>query len=121
MGCLHLFDHPLCQPGTGFTGEGHDVQITHLTAFPGTPLLDRLLAEGRVIEPARWDLCTLFDVNFQPRRMSVPELREGMYRLSEALYEAKAIERRRAPFFEALRRRGGRRGRRVAAPDRRAS
>ncbi len=99
----------------------YEVQITHLTAFPGTPLLDRLLAEGRVIEPARWDLCTLFDVNFQPRRMSVPELREGMYRLSEALYEAKAIERRRAPFFEALRRRGGRRGRRVAAPDRRAS
>ena len=44
-----------------------EVQITILTAFPGTPLYDRLRAEGRVLEDERWDLCTLFDVNYQPK------------------------------------------------------
>jgi radical SAM superfamily enzyme YgiQ (UPF0313 family) len=41
-----------------------DVQVTLMTPFPGTPLYDRLLAEGRILHPNRWDLCTLFDVNY---------------------------------------------------------
>lgn len=82
----------------------YEVQITYLTAFPGTPLHERLGAEGRILEPGRWDLCTLFDVNYRPKRMSVEELRQGMYRLSEALYAKEAIERRRARFFAARRR-----------------
>jgi radical SAM superfamily enzyme YgiQ (UPF0313 family) len=90
----------------------YEVQVTHLTAFPGTPLHDRLLEEGRIIEPGRWDLCTLFDVNFEPKRMSVTELREGMYRLSEQLYAKEAIERRRAPFF--TKRRSSGQGRRAS-------
>ena len=48
----------------------YDVQITVLTAFPGTPLYARLVREGRVLEPGRWDLCTLFDVNYEPRGMT---------------------------------------------------
>ncbi|MEO6435301.1 MAG: radical SAM protein, partial [Tepidisphaeraceae bacterium] len=56
----------------------YDVQITVLTAFPGTPLYDRLLKEERIIEAGRWDLCTLFDVNHQPGGMTVEELRQGM-------------------------------------------
>jgi radical SAM superfamily enzyme YgiQ (UPF0313 family) len=79
----------------------YDVQITVLTAFPGTPLYDRLLREGRLLEPERWDLCTLFDVNYQPRGMTAEELREGMYWLAERLYAADALERRRRPFFGA--------------------
>ena len=51
--------------------------ITILTPFPGTPLYDRLRAEGRILGPERWDLCTLFDVNYRPKRMSVEELRAG--------------------------------------------
>jgi radical SAM superfamily enzyme YgiQ (UPF0313 family) len=80
------------------------VQITVLTAFPGTPLYDRLLAEDRILEPGRWDLCTLFDVNFEPTNMTVRQLREGMYWLSERLYSAECTEQRRAAFFARHRR-----------------
>ena len=40
-----------------------DVHVTVLTPFPGTPLYDRLLPEGRTLEPGRWDKGTLVDVN----------------------------------------------------------
>lgn len=83
----------------------YDVQITVLTAFPGTPLYDRLLREGRIIEPSRWDLCTLFDVNYEPRGMSVRDLREGIYWLTERLYSGECTEARRRGFFFQRRRR----------------
>ena len=79
------------------------MQIAILTPFPGTPLYDRLLAEGRLIEPERWDLCTLFDVNYRPRKMSVEELRSGIRWLR--LYGAEETAARRRPFFTGLRRR----------------
>lgn len=80
----------------------YEVQITLLTPFPGTPLYDRLLAEGRILQPQRWDLCTLFDVNFIPKRMTPDELRRGLYWLAERLYSDECILRRRRPFFERL-------------------
>ena len=83
----------------------YDVQITVLTAFPGTPLYARLLRENRILEPARWDLCTLFDVNYQPRGMSVRELKEGIYWLTERLYSDECTESRRRGFFSQRRRR----------------
>ena len=76
-----------------------DVQITLLTPFPGTPLHDRLLAEGRILQPGAWNLCTLFDVNFRPSGMTPDELREGIYSLSQRLYSAEATRRRRKEFF----------------------
>jgi radical SAM superfamily enzyme YgiQ (UPF0313 family) len=82
----------------------YDVQITVLTAFPGTPLYSRLLAEGRVIRPSRWDLCTLFDVNFQPARMSPRDLQEGIYWLTERLYSDECTASRRRGFFTDVRR-----------------
>jgi radical SAM superfamily enzyme YgiQ (UPF0313 family) len=80
----------------------YEVQITVLTAFPGTPLYDRLLREGRLLQPERWDLCTLFDVNFAPRDMTPEQLREGLYWLAERLYSEECLEQRRRPFFENL-------------------
>jgi radical SAM superfamily enzyme YgiQ (UPF0313 family) len=77
-----------------------DVQITVLTPFPGTPLYTRLLKCDRLLEPQRWDLCTLFDVNFRPTRMSETQLREGMYWLAERLYDADCTRNRRRPFFK---------------------
>jgi radical SAM superfamily enzyme YgiQ (UPF0313 family) len=81
----------------------YEVQITALTAFPGTPLHARLLAEGRILEPGRWDLCTLFDVNFQPKGMTPQQLRAGLRWLSERLYSKEALRRRRAGFFRQAR------------------
>ena len=80
----------------------YEVQITVLTPFPGTPLYDRLLSEGRILKPERWDLCTLFDVNYVPRRMTAEELRQGMYWLTERLYCAASVEHRRKAFFDRL-------------------
>ena len=76
-----------------------DVQITLLTPFPGTALYERLAAEGRILYPGAWNLCTLFDVNFRPSGMTPQELRAGIYRLSERLYSAEATLRRRKEFF----------------------
>jgi len=80
----------------------YDVQITVLTPFPGTPLYERLLREGRIIAPGRWDLCTLFDVNFVPQNMTPQELRDGIYWLAERLFNEKCLMRRRKPFFDRL-------------------
>lgn len=77
-----------------------EIQVTVMTAFPGTPLYARLLKEGRILEPGRWDLCTLFDVNLQPKNMGVDELRRGMFWLVENLYKSDCIARRRRPFLE---------------------
>jgi radical SAM superfamily enzyme YgiQ (UPF0313 family) len=82
----------------------YDVQITVLTAFPGTPLHDRLRREGRILEPGRWDLCTLFDVNYRPLGMSPQELREGMYWLTEHLYSEDCTRHRRQEFLAQRRR-----------------
>jgi len=77
----------------------YDVQVTVLTAFPGTPLYCRLLREGRILQPGRWDLCTLFDVNFQPAPLTPDELRQGLYWLAERLYNADATRQRRKKFY----------------------
>jgi radical SAM superfamily enzyme YgiQ (UPF0313 family) len=80
----------------------YDVQITVLTPFPGTPLYARLLREGRILAPGRWDLCTLFDVNYVPKNMTVDQLREGVYWLAERLYNENCLMSRRKPFFDQL-------------------
>ncbi len=82
----------------------YDVQITVMTPFPGTPLYDRLLEEDRLLQPTAWDLCTLFDVNFVPKRMSPKELRKGLHELTRRLYDPAALKRRRSRFFADLRR-----------------
>jgi len=79
-----------------------EIQVTMMTPFPGTPLYDRLLKDGRILKPGRWDLCTLFDVNFQPLNMSVQELRAGMYWLVEKLYSESSVRDRRTPFLKNL-------------------
>lgn len=77
-----------------------DVQVTLMTPFPGTPLYDRLQAEGRLLNPGRWDRCTLFDVNYRPKGMQIDELRSGMRWLVERLYSPEALDRRRRGYFE---------------------
>jgi radical SAM superfamily enzyme YgiQ (UPF0313 family) len=79
-----------------------EIQVTMMTAFPGTPLYERLLNAGRIIEPGRWDLCTLFDVNFQPAKMTIQELQKGMFWLVKKLYSDECVAARRRPFLERL-------------------
>jgi radical SAM superfamily enzyme YgiQ (UPF0313 family) len=75
-----------------------DVQITILTPFPGTPLYDRLLAEGRLLEPEAWERCSMFDVNFRPRHMSPETLQHQLVELGRRLYTDDQRKMRRQAF-----------------------
>jgi radical SAM superfamily enzyme YgiQ (UPF0313 family) len=81
----------------------YEVQITFMTAFPGTPLYRRLKDEGRLLREGAWELCTLFDINFQPRQMSVEQLQNGFVDLARRLYSAEETASRRRKFKERLR------------------
>ena len=80
----------------------YEVQVTFLTAFPGTPLYERLKREGRIIRDQAWELCTLFDINFQPKNMSVAELQGGFLQLAKQLYSAEETRERRRNFKRRL-------------------
>jgi radical SAM superfamily enzyme YgiQ (UPF0313 family) len=80
-----------------------DVQITVQTPFPGTPLYERLKGEGRLLREDAWELCTLFDVNFVPQRMTVQELERNFVALARDLYSDAETRRRRRAFFRQLR------------------
>ena len=82
----------------------HEVQVTIQTAFPGTPLYERLHRSGRIIQDKAWELCTLFDVNFIPDKMSVSELEENFRKLASSLYSEEATQSRKRHFFQLLRR-----------------
>jgi Domain of unknown function (DUF4070) len=49
-----------------------------VTPFPGTPLHARLRREGRLPTERYRDRCTLFDVPYTPKLMSVAELEAGL-------------------------------------------
>lgn len=75
-----------------------EVQVTVLTPFPGTPLYERMLADGRILRPGDWGGYTLFDVAFQPARMSVAELEEGLRETFRSLYAPECVRARRRSF-----------------------
>ncbi len=98
-----------------------DVQVTVPTAFPGTPLWRQLEREGRLLDADAYERCTLFDVNFEPRGMSVGALRAAMRRLVVELYGEAATTARRDEFHatwlrEQARRRAARPSARLARP-----
>lgn len=80
-----------------------EVQLTILTPFPGTALFRRLHAEDRLLAPTFWDRCTLFDVTFHPKLMSVGVLEQGFRALVEKVYSQPSTDRRKARFRECLR------------------
>ena len=71
-----------------------------MTAFPGTPLYQRLLEEGRILRDGAWELCTLFDVNFQPMHMTVEELETGFRELLGRVYDDDFVDQRRRRFLK---------------------
>lgn len=82
-----------------------EVQITVLTPFPGSPLYQRLRAEGRLLKEPYWDRCTLFDVNYQPKGMSVEELEEGIRWLFREVYSEREYTRRKRHYMETVKQR----------------
>jgi radical SAM superfamily enzyme YgiQ (UPF0313 family) len=80
-----------------------EAQITVQSAFPGTPLYDRLREGGRLLVEDAWETCTLFDVNFIPDRMSISELETQFRWLAQELYSESRTKARKDRFMETLR------------------
>lgn len=72
-----------------------DVQITISTPFPGTLYRSRLARQGRLLPDRDWSHYTLFDLTFQPDRMTVEELEHAYRELLVSVYDD-AHARRRA-------------------------
>jgi radical SAM superfamily enzyme YgiQ (UPF0313 family) len=79
-----------------------EVQITVQTPFPGTPLYRRLAREGRLLEPRFWDRCTLFDVTYRPKGMTVADLEAGMRWLFAEIYNEREFLRRKRQYMEIV-------------------
>ncbi len=77
-----------------------EVQVTVQTPFPGTPLYHRLRREGRLLAERYWDKCTLFDVTYQPKRMSVDDLESGLRWLFGEIYNEREFLRRKRHYME---------------------
>jgi radical SAM superfamily enzyme YgiQ (UPF0313 family) len=71
-----------------------EAQLTILTPFPGTRLYQRLKREGRLINEVFWDRCTLFDINFIPKNMTVEQLENGGVWLGSQVYSEEAYKGR---------------------------
>jgi radical SAM superfamily enzyme YgiQ (UPF0313 family) len=81
----------------------YDVQITVQTAFPGTPLYDRLKGEKRILRDEAWELCTLFDVNFRPAQLRPSDLEAGLRTLGAKIYSEEFTQSRRDHFHRNFR------------------
>jgi radical SAM superfamily enzyme YgiQ (UPF0313 family) len=79
--------------------ELYEIQLTILTPFPGTPLYERFARAGRILEPGAWEKCTLFDVTYQPAKLSVAALRTGLLELARKVYSQEFTDHRRRQFI----------------------
>jgi radical SAM superfamily enzyme YgiQ (UPF0313 family) len=82
-----------------------EVQLTVQTPFPGTPLYDRLAREGRLLRPRYWERCTLFDVTYRPRGMTVEQLEAGLRWLFAEIYNEREYTRRKRHYMELVKER----------------
>ena len=79
-----------------------EVQVTVQTPFPGTPLYRRLQREGRLPAQRFWDRCTLFDVTYRPKHMSVEELESGLRWLFAEIYNEREFIARKRRYMEIV-------------------
>jgi radical SAM superfamily enzyme YgiQ (UPF0313 family) len=79
-----------------------EAQVTILTPFPGTPLLRQLREEGRLLYERLWDKCTLFDLVFEPRRMTADELVDGHMWLMGEIYNKAQYTRRKRHYVNIM-------------------
>ncbi len=79
-----------------------EAQVTVLTPYPRTPLYQRLRAEGRLLKDEFWDRCTMFDINFRPRNMSVEELEQGLLWVFKEIYTEKEYLKRKRHYMDII-------------------
>jgi radical SAM superfamily enzyme YgiQ (UPF0313 family) len=79
-----------------------EAQATVLTPYPGTPLYKRLKSEGRLLKDDFWDRCTMFDINFRPKNMTIEELEKGLLWLFEEIYTEKEYLKRKRYYMDIV-------------------
>ncbi|WP_114783238.1 B12-binding domain-containing radical SAM protein [Botryobacter ruber] len=79
-----------------------EVQITILTPFPGTGLYRQLKQEGRLISENYWEKCTLFDVTYRPKNMTMEEMTEGFQKLMQSIYSPEEVKKRKQKFRDLI-------------------
>ncbi len=79
-----------------------ETQITVSTPFPGTPMWQRMKDAGRLLYSEYNDRCTLFDVNFQPVKMTVDELDQGIQWLFTNLYSEQEFLKRKRRYMDIV-------------------
>jgi radical SAM superfamily enzyme YgiQ (UPF0313 family) len=79
-----------------------EAQVTVLTPFPGTRLLERLRSSGRLLYDRIWNRCTLFDLTFQPAQMTPEELEEGHLWLMSQIYNQEQYTLRKRRYIEIM-------------------
>ncbi len=68
-------------------------QISIFTPFPGTPIFDELDSQNRILT-RNWSLYNGQNVVFQPKRMTVEELKRGADYIRKRAYSWSALSRR---------------------------
>lgn len=69
-----------------------------LTPFPGTPIFERLHKEGRILTKD-WSKYTLFNVVYQPKKMSPQELWDGFKKIITTFYSGSNLFKRSIRSF----------------------
>ncbi|MGK0203736.1 MAG: radical SAM superfamily enzyme YgiQ (UPF0313 family) [Planctomycetota bacterium] len=71
-----------------------EVQITLQTPFPGSALHTRMIRENRMLPNRSWRDHTLFDLTYQPDRMTVEDLEQGFHDLLSRVFGSEPSQRR---------------------------
>jgi radical SAM superfamily enzyme YgiQ (UPF0313 family) len=81
-----------------------EVQVTLQTPFPGTALYRSLADEGRLLADRGWSAYSLFDVTYNPDRMTVAELEAGFRDVLTKVFSSDASRRRNRIRIDIMKR-----------------
>ena len=69
--------------------DAYQLQCAILTPYPGTPVYDQMIREGRMISN-NWEDFDMMNVTFLPKNESPWELQEQFYKLAKYFYDFKS-------------------------------
>ena len=82
------------------------LEINILTPYPGTPLFEKMQKAGRILT-YDWSKYNQVDVVFQPKNMTVEELKEGASRVANEFYSIPKIIQRGTKIMTTVKRFSG--------------
>lgn len=73
--------------------DAYQLQPAILTPYPGTPVYDNMVKEGRMIEGVPWTNFDMMNVVFQPKNMTPWELQDEFYNAATHFYDFKTCKK----------------------------